>query len=295
MEANKVSGGKPVFHVVNFSGGKDSTCMLLKMIEEKMPIDCVLFCDTGLEFQSMYDHIDRVERETGIAITRIRPQETFEYLMFDKPVKRGENSPVKIKYGAGQTGRGWAGPRMRWCTKELKDRPRERFLRAFKPYYEIRHYIGIAADEEYRLERKNNQKPDHIHPLADWGMTEADCLEYCYSKGYDWGGLYEHFKRVSCWCCPLQSLDELRRLRVHFPDLWEKLKEWDDKNFRTFKPDYSVRELETRFMFEEERIKAGLPIRGRDFMAAMRARLGREAGKNMAWDKEHEKEGYDGK
>ena len=34
-------------HIVNFSGGKDSTAMLLKMIEKDMPIDEIIFCDTG--------------------------------------------------------------------------------------------------------------------------------------------------------------------------------------------------------------------------------------------------------
>ena len=63
---------KTIFNVVSFSGGKDSTAMLLKMIEEKIDIDCVLFCDTGLEFPQMYEHIDKVERETGIHITRVK-------------------------------------------------------------------------------------------------------------------------------------------------------------------------------------------------------------------------------
>ncbi len=53
---------KTIFNVVSFSGGKDSTAMLLKMIEEKIDIDCVLFCDTGLEFPQMYEHIDKVEK-----------------------------------------------------------------------------------------------------------------------------------------------------------------------------------------------------------------------------------------
>lgn len=34
---------KPKLHVVSFSGGKDSTAMLLRMIEEKMPIDIILY------------------------------------------------------------------------------------------------------------------------------------------------------------------------------------------------------------------------------------------------------------
>ena len=57
-------------------------------------------------------------------------------------------------------------------------------------------------------------------------MTEADCLAYCKERGYDWGGLYDKMRRVSCWCCPLQSLAELRVLYQDFPDLWEQLKRW---------------------------------------------------------------------
>ena len=37
---------KPILHVVSLSGGKDSTAMLLRMIEEGMPVDIILFCDT---------------------------------------------------------------------------------------------------------------------------------------------------------------------------------------------------------------------------------------------------------
>ena len=32
--------------MVSLSGGKDSTAMLLRLIEEKRPIDLILFCDT---------------------------------------------------------------------------------------------------------------------------------------------------------------------------------------------------------------------------------------------------------
>ena len=38
------------FHAVSLSGGKDSTAMLLLMIERDMPIDMVLSADTGMEF-----------------------------------------------------------------------------------------------------------------------------------------------------------------------------------------------------------------------------------------------------
>ena len=45
---------KPDYIVVSFSGGKDSTAMLLRMIELKETINEVIFCDTGMEFPEMY-------------------------------------------------------------------------------------------------------------------------------------------------------------------------------------------------------------------------------------------------
>jgi 3'-phosphoadenosine 5'-phosphosulfate sulfotransferase (PAPS reductase)/FAD synthetase len=80
------------------------------------------------------------------------------------------------------------------------------------------------------------------------------CLDYCYEQGYDWEGLYDIFKRVSCWCCPLQSLAELKKLRKHFPDLWKELREMDKRTWRKFNPDYSVEDLERRFADEDKQI-----------------------------------------
>lgn len=48
-------------HIVSFSGGKDSTAMLLRMLEENMQVDEILFCDTGKDFPDMIEHIKKVE------------------------------------------------------------------------------------------------------------------------------------------------------------------------------------------------------------------------------------------
>ena len=62
--------------VCSFSGGKDSTALLLRMLEEGMPIDIILFNETGLDFPEMEAHIEKVEqyikRYTDIGITRIK-------------------------------------------------------------------------------------------------------------------------------------------------------------------------------------------------------------------------------
>ena len=266
--------------MVSFSGGKDSTAMLLRMLEEKMPVDIILFCDTGLEFPALYEHIDKVEKNISMPIVRLKPEHSFEYWFCEKEIKRGENSPVTAKFGE-QKGFSWPGPRQRWCTERLKNAPRNRYFKELRQKYNVIENVGIAADEAYRLERKNNQRENCRHPLVEWGMTEKDCLQYCYDRGYDWDGLYEYFERVSCWCCPLQSLEDLRILYRKFPELWEQLKRWDDMTWRKFRADYSVKELEIRFDFEEEWQNAGnTSLRTKAFYNALKERIADEDSDN---------------
>ena len=269
---------KKELRVVSFSGGKDSTALLLRMLESGMPVDIILYNDTGLEFPQMTEHIDIVEqyikRYTDIGITRIKPEHPFEFYFYDVPIHHRKQTEFNKKLGTdSHNGFSWPGPKMRWCTDRLKTRPRTKFLREYRNEYNIIEYVGIAADEEYRLRRKINRRENMRYPLVEWGMTEADCLKYCYDRGFDWGGLYEKFSRVSCWCCPLQSLPELRVLYHDFPDLWQKLIEMDDLTYGQFRIDYSVTDLEKRFDLEDEWRAAGREPKGKAFFTELRERL----------------------
>ena len=75
-------------HIVSFSGGKDSTAMLLMMVEREYPIDEIIFCDTGKEFPALYRHIDKIEEYINRPITRLKPDKTFDYLMFEHIKKK---------------------------------------------------------------------------------------------------------------------------------------------------------------------------------------------------------------
>lgn len=266
---------KKEYIAVSFSGGKDSTAMLLRMIELNEHIDEVIFCDTYKEFPQMYDHIERIKaivEENGIKFTTIKNAMTFDYLMFEYEPKHRNPEQFYKKYGKVK-GKSWASSKVRWCTGDLKSKLTDKYFRELNKEYSVIQCLGIAADETKRLERKNQLKENHRHPLVEWGWTETDCLEYCYAKGFDWGGLYEIFSRVSCWCCPLQPLEELRKLKKFFPDLWEELREMDRRTWRKFKTDYSVDELEIRFAFEEERLAENKSIRNREFFNELRAKL----------------------
>ena len=250
---------------ISFSGGKDSTALLLRMLEEKMPVDVILFCDTGLEFPQMYEHLDKVEQYTGRAITRLKPPHSFEYFFYEYSPER--KNPALSKY----RGFSWPGPKQRWCTGRLKQRVIGAYLKELKQEYHIAQYVGIAADEAHRVR-------EYHYPLVDWGMTEADCLRYCRERGFDWGGLYDVFRRVSCWCCPLQPLSGLRKLYALFPELWKKLRAMDDHTWRQFRADYSVRQLELRFQFEQQCQQAGISLTSREFFRLLKEHLQKQEG-----------------
>ena len=57
--------------------------------------------------------------------------------------------------------------------------------------------------------------------------------------------------RVSCWCCANKNLKELRNIRTHLPEYWDRLKDLQSKTNRPMKgPGKSVFDLEERFRKE---------------------------------------------
>ena len=244
------------FHAVSLSGGKDSTAMLLLMIERGMPIDMVLYADTGMEFPEMYAHIAKLDaylyEQRGIHITVLRHSKGFEYLMFDEPKTKPSSIENRIRLGVPLFGNGWPGIRVRWCTGALKTKLIDKEVKRLKGAYDAVHYIGIATDEAWRCKGEK-------YPLVEWGITEAQALQICYDRGFDFGGLYEIYNRASCWCCPFQRIGELRKLRRHHPELWQKLRDLDRRAREQFGPgplgqfkkDWSLERLEERFAKEE--------------------------------------------
>lgn len=225
-------------YIASISFGKDSLAMLLRLIEENKPLDEVVFYDTGMEFECIYNLRNRILpllEAHNIEYTELKPKETFLYTMFEKQVKKRN----------GTTGKGysWCGGRCRWGTTEK--------LKAIEKYCKGNYeYVGIAYDEQNRLnkERKGNK----LFPLAEWKMTEKECLEYCYNKGYNWNEdgieLYSILDRVSCWCCCNKNLKELENYYKYLPKYWNKLKRLQSRTDRPMKYNkYTVFDLEKKF------------------------------------------------
>lgn len=224
--------------IVSFSGGKDSTAMLLMMIERGMQIDEIYFCDTTLEFPELYEYINKIEDYIKIPIQKLHPEKSFDSWFYGK-ITRGRLKGRRrgFPYSCNPC----------WWNREAK------YKLLDKAHGENNTvFIGIAKDEEKRTKAKQYQK-EHLcyrFPLVEWGITEKECFDYLSEKGFPHP--LSNFKRNGCWLCHKQSLDSLKELYFNYPELWKKLKAYEKDSPHGFRPDYSVEDLENKFKKETE-------------------------------------------
>lgn len=200
-------------YIASVSFGKDSLAMLLYILENKLPLDEVVFYDTGMEFQAIYDVRNKVLpilQDAGVTYTELHPKNPFIYDMLHRPKTKRTGEKVN--------GDGWCGGPCRWGTFH-----KQRALNQHCGQATV--YIGLAADEQRRLANLEENKKS---PIAEAGMTEKECLMFCRAHGFSWKenavDLYEILDRVSCWCCANKNLKELYNIYVYLPHYWTKLK-----------------------------------------------------------------------
>jgi len=218
---------------VAFSGGKDSTAMLLLLLEKGYHIDKILFADTGFEFPELYDYIDKIEKYIKRPITRLKlPKGTWETWFYGK-ITRGKTKGKIRGFPQIVTPCYW--------TREAKVKQLEKAQIDAKCVY-----VGIAYDESHRCSDDEFIK----YPLVEWKMTEQDCVDYLNKKEL-MNPLYKNFNRLGCYFCQKQGLISWWILWKNHKDLWEKARYWENENIkvcgRNIRIKESLRELEKKF------------------------------------------------
>lgn len=165
--------------------------------------------------------------------------------------------PVTKRNGTSQQGWKWCGGCARWGTALKLDAIKKNNAKYGEEM--IVEYVGVAADERERINRERHGNRIKLYPLVEWEMTEKDCLEYCYSKGWHWSEngyeLYDLLDRVSCKYCRNKNLKELRNIYHFMPDVWQELKELQDKVKMPYKDGKTIHDIETRFINEDNQMK----------------------------------------
>lgn len=198
-------------HVLGLSGGRDSAALAVYMRQHhpELEID-YFFTDTGKELPEVYEYLGRLEGFLGKAILRLNPDRDFDFWL------KQYNDFLP-------------SPQTRWCTRQLKLRPFEQWL---KPMLEggetINSYVAIRSDEEYREGYSSKHERLKVQlPFREGGVDKAGVLELLEAAGLGLPRYYEWRTRSGCSFCFYQQKIEWVRLKEQHPDRFEEAKAYE--------------------------------------------------------------------
>jgi hypothetical protein len=205
-------------HIVAFGGGVDSTAMILGLYEKGLPLDLILFADTGGERPETYAHIknfsDWLVNKNLPPITvvkRVRKDGSFENL--EEESLRSKTLP-SIAYG------------YKKCSQKHKIAPQDKYCNHWQPAVDwwktgkkCVKYIGYDAGETRRAEnaaKRDDPKYEYVYPLIEWQWEREDCLDIIAKHGITNVG------KSACFFCPSSRPKEIVDLYEKHPDLLQR-------------------------------------------------------------------------
>lgn len=195
---------KPKRHVLSLSGGKDSTALAVFMRDRVVGMEYV-FCDTGKELPETYEYLSRVEAYLGKPIVRLNADRDFDHYL--KDIYRGY----------------LPSPNMRWCTRQLKLIPFERYV-GNDP---VVSYIGIRADEDREGYISSKSNIEARYPFKEEGIRKADVFRILEESGLGVPSYYSWRTRSGCYFCFFQRKGEWVGLLERHPELFEAAKAYE--------------------------------------------------------------------
>lgn len=207
--------------IVSWSGGKDSTSTILKMIEYNIPIKKIIYVrmmyteTIPATLPIVTNFVDNAVNRfkcMGFDVDVVQSKPLFDYVI--AKFKRSKNKDKNGKtYGMCAFIRGHCiGTREKQLTIK-------KLTKQYENDYEM---IGYACDETTRIHRLGDKKQSI---LVELGITENECFEIC-SKEHLLSPLYEiGFKRDGCWFCPNVPKQQRTYIKAYCPDIYKLIRE----------------------------------------------------------------------
>ena len=198
-------------HVLGLSGGRDSAALAVYMRQNHPQVDLeYFFTDTGKELPEVYEFLVKLEGFLGKPILRLNPDRDFDFWL----------KQYKNFLPSAQT---------RWCTRQLKIRPFEQWIRpALEEGTAVYSYVAIRADEEYREGYTSTHQNLHVKlPLKEAGIDKPGVLDILDGVGLGLPEYYEWRTRSGCTFCFFQQKIEWVRLMERHPDYFEEARRYE--------------------------------------------------------------------
>lgn len=198
-------------HVLGISGGRDSAALAVYMRQTTPELEIeYFFTDTGKELPEVYEFLGRLEGFLGKPILRLNPDRDFDFWLQEY------NNFLP-------------SPQTRWCTRQLKIKPFEAWLRpALANGEQINSYVAIRSDEDYREGYVSGQDNLKVHlPFRQAGIDKAGVMEILEAAGLGLPDYYRWRSRSGCTFCFYQQKIEWARLLEEHPDAFEEAKRYE--------------------------------------------------------------------
>lgn len=207
---NTQEPGKEVRHILSLSGGKDSTALAV-YLKDRIPDLEYVFCDTGEELPGTLDYLTKIEAYLGKKIVYLNPDRPFRHYL---QIYRGV----------------LPDPRARWCTRMLKIKPFERFIKDDP----VMLYVGIRYDERHR-KGYISTKPNitSSFPFIENGINLDGVIHILDKSGLGLPAYYSWRSRSGCYFCFFQQKLEWIGLLENHPDLFEEAMKFEKFNSET--------------------------------------------------------------
>ena len=245
-------------HVVSITTGCHSTYLLLRRVEEEMPIDAVLFADTGMEFPEAYEHLWRLDQwlyqERGIHITCLKHPHSFEYMLLEAPIHSQYQRTKRRRLGIPLVGNGWPRSRKRWCCTEMIDHVIDQEICRMEQESSVIHYIPLTSNETYLITARQHHS-EIRYPFMEWNDACDSARLVCWVNGFSLYNNTTYSSHCTCWCCPFRMPTQQAFFRESHPVLWKRLLEMEkrvsaqlgNRWIGRFRDDFTLAELEKRF------------------------------------------------
>lgn len=250
-------------HIVGFSGGADSQACAGWVLDH-FPKEDVILCNSdagGNEHPLTTEHI-KWYSENVHPVVMIKPlvkdlggagarsdevkQRRESLGGDDKELSFGDLAFIKNRFPSRKA---------QFCTEYLKLIPQKRWLDENLADQAYTRYVGVRADESAaRRDLPEKQWDDYfdcdlVRPILSW--TKEQIFDYIKSRGEKVNPLYlMGFGRVGCAPCINSSKEDILNWATRFPEMIDKVRQWEKQVGRSFFPPNLVPGVQVAFVDE---------------------------------------------
>ena len=189
-------------YILSYGGGLNSTALLIYLIKNKMPLDMVIFSDTGDEHDYTYESVKfykKYAEDHGIRFDIVKSTNNmslYEYC-YNKKI-----TPSRMT---------------RNCTKNFKITPmRQNITKVYGKRSPTVLYIGIAYEEIHRMKDSDVKYIKNVFPLCDAKIDRDGCTKILEDEGLPIP------KKSGCWYCPFKKKQEWIDMMKNEPEQYNK-------------------------------------------------------------------------